>query len=679
MTDIASPIFQWLNAHPELAGLATFIISAAESVAIIGTIVPGSVMMTAIGALTGAGIIPFWPTMIWAILGAIVGDGISYWVGYRFKNQINNVWPFRTHPQLLDSGKTFFTRHGGMSVFIGRFVGPVRALVPLVAGMLGVRPLRFTLANIISAIGWAPAYLLPGIILGAASVELPSEVATRVILMLLLTGLLIILCVWLIKETYSLIQKEIDQALTRLWKKLEGSRYFHLIAAALQHHDKTRTHGQLTLGFYFLLTGTGLLYLLSFVLYHGPQNILINTIVFHLFRTLRSPAFDNIMLFITFLGEKYVLLPLSVTLFIWLAGRKRFHTAWHVLGLGVMTAGAIEIAKELTRIERPWGVLDNTVTSHFSFPSGHITLAIVFYMGMALLISRTFKHPPRRCIRYTVHTMAWLFIIAVILSRLYFGIHWLTDILGSILLGIAILMLFILSYNRKEEQPIAPKGMILTIVVTLFAAYAINTTLTFKSIKRDYTLVEWPVRTVSYHDWWAQQGEHFPAYRVNRIGSAVKVFNVQWLGNLSGIEKVLLKNGWQPVRSHDWLRVLYRITGVESTTHLPLVPPIYLDKPPVVVFTKPVGHKLLVLRFWNSYMVIKNNPLPLWMGSIEYAPNTYSWLFKRKRNQDINLTPELLLTTTPHPYHIKETTVTTRIKQHTVNQPIILIKPKTKE
>src|SRR5579863_1927032 len=115
MSDVVSTILQWINEHPNLAGLATFIISAAESVAIIGTIVPGSVMMTAIGALIGAGIIPFWSTLIWAILGAIAGDGISYWMGYHFKSRLNYIWPFKTHPSLLASGKIFFDKHGAKS------------------------------------------------------------------------------------------------------------------------------------------------------------------------------------------------------------------------------------------------------------------------------------------------------------------------------------------------------------------------------------------------------------------------------------------------------------------------------------------------------------------------------------------------------------------------------------
>src|SRR5690242_10540699 len=115
MTDIVSPLLQWLNANPEWAGMATFMISAAESVAIIGTLVPGSITMTAIGALAGAGIIPLWATILWAILGAIVGDGISYWIGHYFKNGLRKIWPFKNNLVLLKHGERFVHKHGVMS------------------------------------------------------------------------------------------------------------------------------------------------------------------------------------------------------------------------------------------------------------------------------------------------------------------------------------------------------------------------------------------------------------------------------------------------------------------------------------------------------------------------------------------------------------------------------------
>jgi membrane protein DedA with SNARE-associated domain/membrane-associated phospholipid phosphatase len=675
MSDIASPLFQWLNTHPELAGLATFFISAAESVAIIGTIVPGSVMMTAIGALVGAGIIPFWLTMIWAILGAIVGDGISYWIGYYFKDDLNNIWPFRKHPTLLESGKGFFQKHGAKSVFIGRFVGPVRALVPLVAGMLDVSPWRFTMANVTSALGWAPAYMLPGILIGAASVELPSEIATRVILMLVLAGLFILLCIWLLKKIFELIQKEVNQFLIWIWNFLEKSRYFHLLASALKHYDKTKPHGQLTLGFYFILTCLTLLYFLSIVIYQGPQNLSINNIIFHFFRSIRTPAADNLMLGISFLGQKYVLLPISFTLFAWFTWTRRMHTAWHTLSLGLVTAAGVAIAKSLTHIQRPWGVLDKTATSQFSFPSGHTTLAIVFYMAIALLIIKMFN---MRAYRQIIYSLTGTLITAIILSRLYFGVHWFTDIVLSSLLGAAILMFFVLSYNRSGEKNIQPKGVIVTILITLMITYSLNLYSAFNQLKYDYTMLPWPTHTVIFDDWWQQQGENFPLYRINRLGLSTKTFNIQWIDNLEKIQQLLLQNGWEEAPKYDWLRVLYRITAVQSTEHLPLVSPTYLDKAPTLVFIKHINgsNKLLVLRFWNSFVRIKNLPRPLWMGSVELAPSTYSWLFKSKHNKEVVLTSSLLFTKPLSEHEIKQITVIIKMNHHAKNQVIILIKPK---
>ncbi len=676
MIDFASPILQWLNNNPQLAGFATFLISAGESVAIIGTIVPGSVMMTAIGALVGASIIPFWSTMIWAILGAIAGDSISYWLGYHFKNRLHTIWPFRKHPEILARGRAFFDAHGAKSVFIGRFVGPVRALVPVIAGMLGVKPLRFTLANIASAIGWAPMYMLPGILLGAASVELPSEVAARVIFMLVLTGLFIILCLWLIKKTFDLIQNEVNQFLTWLWQALKESHFFYIITAALKHHDHTKTHGQLTLGFYFLLTLFAFFYLFTFVSYEGPQHIFINSVIFHLFRSLRTPAADNIILYISFLGEKFVLLPLSLTLFVWFAWTKRMHTAWHILGLGIIAAGGIETVKLFTHSLRPWGIVDGDYGSQYSFPSGHAVLAVMYYFTLALLIIKAYEI---KNYRQPIYFIAGIIVAAICLSRLYFGVHWLTDIIGSLLFGTALLLLVILSYNRKAEKKLNAKGFILTTLFTLFLSYSLSVHFTFDKFKASYNMLEWPTHTVTFNEWWLQKGNHFPLRRVNRIGLPVKIFNVQWNENIDTIKALLLENGWEIAPKGDWIRVLYRVTSVNSTEHLPLVSPTYLDNAPVLVLIRrqDKSNKLLVLRFWRSYLSIIDSKNPVWMGSLEYAPSTYSWLFKHRHSSEVTLTPSLLFATKPANYEIKETTVTVMDHKKTLFQPVLLIKPKT--
>ena len=176
----------------------------------------------------------------------------------------------------LKRGEVFVHKYGVMSVFIGRFVGPVRALVPLVAGMLGMKPLQFTIANVASAIGWAPAYMLPGILLGAASLELPPDIAMHVILALLLIVLFIILCVWFTYKFFQLVQNQIYYAQIKIWRAMKKSRYLSPITFALKHNDRNKKHGQLNLSIYFIITSLLFLCLAIYVKLNGATSIMVN-------------------------------------------------------------------------------------------------------------------------------------------------------------------------------------------------------------------------------------------------------------------------------------------------------------------------------------------------------------------------------------------------------------------
>ena len=94
-------LIQYLHQHPHLGGLIAFVVAFSESLAIIGSIVPGSVTMTAIGALIGADVLPLVSTMMWAVTGAFAGDYLSYWIGSRFDKRLPKLWPFRNHPEWL--------------------------------------------------------------------------------------------------------------------------------------------------------------------------------------------------------------------------------------------------------------------------------------------------------------------------------------------------------------------------------------------------------------------------------------------------------------------------------------------------------------------------------------------------------------------------------------------------
>ncbi|MGM0678652.1 MAG: DedA family protein, partial [Pseudomonadota bacterium] len=155
-------LFEWLSQHPISAALLVFIIALSESLAFVGLIVPGIFFMVVFGALITTGYMDYGWTVTAAILGAIAGDGISYWLGQRYHKHLYNFWPFRNRPGLLERGEAFFHRHGGKSILLGRFVGPLRPVIPAIAGMLAMSRQRFILTNVGSALLWGPVVLLPG-------------------------------------------------------------------------------------------------------------------------------------------------------------------------------------------------------------------------------------------------------------------------------------------------------------------------------------------------------------------------------------------------------------------------------------------------------------------------------------------------------------------------------------
>lgn len=75
---------------------------------------------------------------------------------------------------LLDKTEHALHQHSMFTILVGRFVGPTRPLVPMVAGMLDLPVAKFIVPNIIGCILWPPFYFLPGITAGAA-IDIPSE------------------------------------------------------------------------------------------------------------------------------------------------------------------------------------------------------------------------------------------------------------------------------------------------------------------------------------------------------------------------------------------------------------------------------------------------------------------------------------------------------------------------
>ncbi|MCE4223648.1 DedA family protein [Methylobacterium sp. C25] len=159
---IRQSVLGFVELHKAWTPLVAGVLAFCESLAFLSLLVPATVILVGIGALIGASDIPFWPVVIAAAIGAALGDWISYEFGRYFKEDAKGFWPMSRYPEPTRRAEDFLRRWGAGAVAIGRFFGPVRAVIPLIAGIFGVNRLPFQVANVLSAAVWAFVLLAPG-------------------------------------------------------------------------------------------------------------------------------------------------------------------------------------------------------------------------------------------------------------------------------------------------------------------------------------------------------------------------------------------------------------------------------------------------------------------------------------------------------------------------------------
>src|SRR3954471_22413109 len=158
----AQQLVEFVRLHEVWAAPIVFALAFGESLAFISLLIPAWAALVGIGVLIGSSQLNFWPIWIAGSIGAALGDWLSYWVGVKLGPPVAHVWPLSRHPDLLPRGERFVKRWGVLAIFIGRFFGPLRASVPLVAGIFAMPYWRFQAANFTSAFLWAGVLLTLG-------------------------------------------------------------------------------------------------------------------------------------------------------------------------------------------------------------------------------------------------------------------------------------------------------------------------------------------------------------------------------------------------------------------------------------------------------------------------------------------------------------------------------------
>jgi membrane protein DedA with SNARE-associated domain len=162
MDDLISRTTDLIVAYGFWAGPLVGLLAFGESLAIIGVLIPGTAILLSVGGLMGTGLVDPVTVVLWAFLGALAGNWASYVIGRKIGPRAYRAWPLNRDRRSVARARLFFRRYGFAAVFLSRFLGPMRAVVPLVAGVMEMNGRRFQAANLLSAAIWVPAIFAPG-------------------------------------------------------------------------------------------------------------------------------------------------------------------------------------------------------------------------------------------------------------------------------------------------------------------------------------------------------------------------------------------------------------------------------------------------------------------------------------------------------------------------------------
>jgi undecaprenyl-diphosphatase len=608
-------MIEFLAAHPHVAYLAVFFLALSESIPIIGVVVPGTAVILALSTLVPSGVLVLWPLLGAAALGAIAGDGLSFWLGHRYHREILDLWPLNRHPDLIQRSETFFTRHGDKSVFLARFAPGVRAFIPLLAGMLGMSVGRFYAVNIASALVWAPSHILPGVLVGATFSILGAAAKPLAILLVVLvvTGWVVLHIVrWTLRRGVPLLIVGVERL--RNWADTRDTWLRRSVASLL---DPSRPEARVLSLLTVLLVGAAWLFfgVLEDVV-SGDPLVLADSAIYRALQDLRSAPGDAVMIAITELGDTTVVIMVTVTIFVWLAWKRAWQTAIFWL-VAIAGASALNTAIKVALHRARPGELLYSGWSAFSFPSGHSTINMVLYGFLAFLIARDGRPAWRLAIALGAATL--IFLIAF--SRLYLGAHWLSDVLGGLAFGSAWLAFLGLSYLRRQPERIEPRRLLALGCATLVLAGGFNIYRHHATDSGRYA-VKSVVPTMAAAEWWTSGWQQLPAWRIDLTGEVEEPLTFQWAGSLQSLQVALLSKGWQTSTAWGSSATLAWLTGSAGPLNLPVVPSLASGRFPSLTLVRSINAagsagSRLVLRVWAVDLELTNGQnSPIWVGSV---------------------------------------------------------------
>ena len=606
-------IAEFIAAYRHVAYLLVFVMAFWESIPVIGFFVPGSTLIVGAAILVPAGALDLGPVLVLAGLGAVAGDVVSFWMGRRYGRALLGWGPLARRQALVERAERFFRDHGGKAILIGRLTPPLRGILPAIGGMAGMGRRRFLVAAAIAALCWAPAYVLPGALIGA-SLQLAGEVTARLgalILLVLVFGYLLLLAAR-VMLFWGLPAGAVAMRRLLVWARAHNNIVGREIVALLDpNHREARALAPLAI--LLILGGWGFFVILEDVI-AGAALVRADASIFNALQALRTPWGDMAMVAITEMGDARVTVPVVIAGIAWLLWRRAWIDAAYLAAAVLIAQGVAAAIKIALHTPRPIPELYEG-WSAFSFPSGHATVNAVVYGFLAVMTMR--GNGP--ILRSAIAAVCTLLVGLIALSRLYLGAHWFTDVAGGLGFGIAWVGLLGIAYVRHRPAGGLSRGLLPTVTGVLVVAGIVNIAFFHSRDLARYQPVP-RAPTMTALEWIGGGWESLPSHRVDLGGEYEEPFTLQLLGSPGYLVETLGRAGWrEPVAWNAIGAVAWLATG-RGMEALPVLPKLHAGRAPRLMLNllEEGGRTRLVLRLWDSSFRLKSGDEspPLWLATV---------------------------------------------------------------
>ncbi|VAW41799.1 hypothetical protein MNBD_GAMMA01-1962 [hydrothermal vent metagenome] len=591
-------LLDWVQAHPQATGWLIFFVALGESLLLIGILLPGAALLIALGTLIGLGVVDLQLAWIAASLGAFIGDGVSFWIGHHYKQRLLKVWPMYKFPKLLDQGQTFFTKWGALSVFVGRFVGLVRPIIPAIAGMMAMPVKKYIVISIVAAILWAPFYLLPGMLFGNAMGAM-SKVAGKLAILVVIFVITLAFVYWLMQVIYGFLLPRTHRILSKVLIWTQKHPHLGKITSGLIDPRKPEK-GSLALmaSFIIALTITSLFIIINNqTISNWSLQVSSFMLAFHTDWT--AP----VMLFIIALTHDLAILVPSVLVFLWLIRRKRNVAAGH-WGFIVITGYILALLINYFAAEdaQKW----------FGFQ--HLTWFVVIISFWAAMISGALPHK----MRSWPYTLATLLIAMVAFAQLFFGQMSLNVMLIAIFSATLWASVVAVAYRMRVRKQLlgwpvsaiffSSQGIVIILVLVLFSG----------QLQREEII---KTQQITQQQWLAKTLEE----RNNWLNLPKQAFQIKYHGDISSLSIFLHTQGWKHIKPKAWKDLWIALSTDEDSANIAIIPTTNKGKIEAVIFSKQTNDTLMALHLWLQPVTISSSNYPVYAGYVSQHKVANRW------------------------------------------------------